>query len=187
MSRRSERCGQGAPPVRQVRAKKANTSEPLMTCRKRSDDIKTGVELLPRDEPGGNLPTAQVVSGMKAARAWLRLRCGTWEPVAPRLRPGNRLREGDPRAADTARGSVPGGTGADRPVVATRPGNAGGAKGAGCPGSPLGQPARERAADLTDDPAGNWGNPSLVVHDGPGDEQPCMRQRRTSLLGGRSR
>jgi hypothetical protein len=38
-----------------------------MTGRKRSDGIKTGVESLPRDEPGGNLLTAH----------------GTWEP-APR-------------------------------------------------------------------------------------------------------
>jgi hypothetical protein len=36
-----------------------------------------------RDEPGGSLPTGQVVSGMKVARARLRLSCGTWEPVAP--------------------------------------------------------------------------------------------------------
>lgn len=144
MSRGGKRAGKGAPPVRQVRAKKANASEPLMTCRKRIDDIETGVELLPRDEPGGDLPTAQAVSGMEVARAWLRLRCGTWEPVAPRPRPGDRLREGDLRAAETARGRVPGGTGADRPVEAMKPGNAGGVKGAGCPGSFVGQPVREQ-------------------------------------------
>ncbi len=28
---------------------------------------------------------AQAVSGMEAARAWLRLCCGTWEPVVPTL------------------------------------------------------------------------------------------------------
>jgi hypothetical protein len=44
-----------------------NVSEPLMTCRKRKDDVKTGVESLLRDESGGNLSTAQMTSGMKAA------------------------------------------------------------------------------------------------------------------------
>ena len=46
------------------------------------DGIETGVELLPRDEPGGCLLTGQVVSGVKVARAWSGLSCGTREPVA---------------------------------------------------------------------------------------------------------
>lgn len=50
------------------------------------DGIETGVELLPRDEPGGCLLTGQVVSGVKVARAWSGLSCGTREPVAPRPR-----------------------------------------------------------------------------------------------------
>jgi len=82
-SRGGERCGKGAPRVRQVRAEKANESKPLMTCRKRIDDIKTGRESFFWDEPGGDLPTAQAVSGIKAARAQFRLWCGTCEPVAP--------------------------------------------------------------------------------------------------------
>jgi hypothetical protein len=53
-----------------------------MTGRKRSDGIKTGVESLPRDEPGGNLLTAQVVPGLKVARARFRLWCGTCEPAS---------------------------------------------------------------------------------------------------------
>jgi hypothetical protein len=65
-----------------VRVAKASGSEPLMTCRNSLDDIETGVEKLLRDKPGGSLPTGQVVSGMKVARARLRLLCGTWEPVA---------------------------------------------------------------------------------------------------------
>ena len=36
---------------------------------KTRDDIKTEGVSLPREKPGGNLPTAQVVSGMKVARA----------------------------------------------------------------------------------------------------------------------
>ena len=39
----------------QVGTEKANVSEPLLKCRKRIDDIETGVQLLPRDEPGGYL------------------------------------------------------------------------------------------------------------------------------------
>ncbi|MGH7573408.1 MAG: reverse transcriptase domain-containing protein, partial [Gemmatimonadota bacterium] len=146
-SRGGERCGQGAPRARQVRAEKASESEPLMTCRKRIDDIETGVESLSRDEPGGDLLTAQAVSGIKAARAQLRLWCGTCEPVAPTPSAVHwtttvpRPREGGLQAAGTARGRVPmRGTGTDRLVVATMPGNAGGAKGAGHPGSLGGQP-----------------------------------------------
>src|SRR5215207_9600215 len=118
-----------------------------MTCRKRLGDIKTGGGSAPRDESGGCLLTGQVVSGMKVARARFRLRCGTWEPVAPRAAAGqwrhacDRSSAGEPRAAETARGRVPvRGTGADRPVVAMRPGNAGGAKGTGRPDGPAGQP-----------------------------------------------
>lgn len=119
-------------------------SEPLMTCRKHIDDIETGGRLLSRDEPGGSLFTAQVVSGVEAARAWFRLWYGTWEPVAPIQRFGGMapwLRKGDPQAEETVRGRVPmRGTGADRLVVAMRPGNAGGAKGTGYPGWFDGQP-----------------------------------------------
>jgi hypothetical protein len=46
---------------------KTNASEPLMTCRKRRDDVKTGAESFPRDESGGDLFTAHLASGMKAA------------------------------------------------------------------------------------------------------------------------
>jgi hypothetical protein len=59
---------------------------PPMRRRKRIGDIETGVELLPRDEPGGCLLIGQVVSGVKVARAWSWLSCGTWEPVAPSRR-----------------------------------------------------------------------------------------------------
>jgi len=98
-----------------------------MTCRKRIDDIETEGESFSREELGGYLLTAQAVSGIKAARAQLRLWCGTCEPVAPTpsavhgtvsvLRP----REGGPQAAGTARGRVPmWGTGTDRLVVAMK-------------------------------------------------------------------
>ncbi len=118
--------------MRQVGTEKANVSEPLLKCRKRSDGIETGVQLLPRDEPGGYLSTALVVSGTKVARARFRLRCGTWERLAPILLAGcwTGRREGAPQAAETVRGGVPTrGRRADRLVVAEKPGNAGGAKG----------------------------------------------------------
>ena len=128
----------------QVGTGKANVSEPLLKCRKRSDDIETRVQLLPWDEPGGGLLIGQVVSGTKVARARFRRRCGTWELLAP-IGPAacwSRRQEGDPQAAETARGGVPmRGRRTDRLVVAEKPGNAGGAKGAGCPGSLGGQPA----------------------------------------------
>ena len=120
--------------------------KPLMKCRKRNDDIKTGVVSLPQDEPGGYLPTDQVVSGMKAARAWFGLWHEAWEP-GPRYCPAVHLtcwssgwRERDLQVAETTRGRVAmRGTGADRLVLAMKPGNAGGAKGAGRPGLFSGQ------------------------------------------------
>jgi hypothetical protein len=68
--------------TRQVRAGKANVSEPLKTCRKRRDVIETRLQSLAWDKLGGSLQTARAVTGMKAARAQLRLLCGTWEPIA---------------------------------------------------------------------------------------------------------
>jgi hypothetical protein len=119
-------------------------SEPLLKCRKRSDDIKTGVQLLPWDEPGGRLFIGLVVSGMKVARARFRRRCGTWERLAPMLLVGcwTGRREGESQAAETVRARVPmRGRRADRLVVVMKPGNAGGAKGTGCPGLFGDQPA----------------------------------------------
>jgi hypothetical protein len=129
----------------QVRTEKANVSEPLLTCRKRSDGIKTRVQLLPWEESGGCLFIGQMVSGMKVARARFRLRCGTWERLAPILLVGcwTGRQEGESQAAETVRERVPmRGRRADRLVVAMKPGNAGGAKGTGCPGSFDDQPRR---------------------------------------------
>ncbi len=147
-SRGGERCGQGARIVRQVRTKKANASEPLMTCRKRSNGIETEESRYLGKQPGGDLLIAQVVPGMEVARAWLRLWCKTWEPVASNVTVGlgqgpARPSKEESQAAETARGRVPTrGTGTDCRVVAMKPGNAGGAKAAGCSGSFGGQPPR---------------------------------------------
>src|SRR5438876_12446978 len=119
-----------------------------MKCRKVSDGAKTEVCFYPRDEPGGDLPTAQAVPGIEVARVWLRLCCGTWEPVVSNATVGlgerpARPSKGEPQAAETTRGRVPmRGTGTDRRVVAMKPGNAGGAKRAGCSGLFSGQPPR---------------------------------------------
>jgi len=119
-----------------------------MKCRKVSDDVKTEVCFCPRDEPGSDLLTAQVASGIEVARAWLRLCCGTWEPVVLNVMLGlgerpARASKGEPQATEHARGRVPTrDAGADGLVVAMKPGNAGGAKRAGCSGSFGGQPPR---------------------------------------------
>ena len=63
---------------------KASESEPLKTRRKVLDDIKTRLCALAWDEPGGDLFTAQAVSGVEVARARVRLLYGTWEPVVSR-------------------------------------------------------------------------------------------------------
>ena len=67
-----------------------------MTCRKRRDDVKTGVESLLRDQRGGDPLTARVASGMKVARVRSWLERGTWEPVAsmPREQPKWKTHEG---------------------------------------------------------------------------------------------
>ncbi len=109
---------------------------------------KLRVCLYPWDEPGSDLLTGQVASGIEVARAWLRLWCGTREPVALNATVGlgerpARLSKGEPQVAETTRGRVPmRGTGTDRLVVAMKPGNAGGAKQAGCSGWLGGQPPR---------------------------------------------
>ena len=48
-------------------ATETSASEPLMTCRKRRNDVKTGGESLTREESGRDLLTAQAASGRKAA------------------------------------------------------------------------------------------------------------------------
>jgi len=44
-----------------------NANEPLMTCRKRRNGVKTEGVSLTRDESGGYLFTAQMASGMEKA------------------------------------------------------------------------------------------------------------------------
>ncbi len=148
--RGGERCGKGVPKGARCESRRRTTVNRRRSVEKNMDDVETEAVPLPREKPGSNLPTAQAASGIKAARARLRLSCGTWEPatltqgrIGPKL---GRTREGDPQAAETARGRVPKqGAGTDRPVVAKKPGNAGGAKGAGYPGLFGGQPRGGRS------------------------------------------
>ena len=109
---RAERCGKGEPSARQVGARKASESDPLMTCRKpirrhpkpgahRSPGISLGDTcLLPRRGPAYRW--REPGSGVHAELENLSFRncgrCGAWTPWS---------REGDPQAAETARGRVP--------------------------------------------------------------------------------
>ena len=115
--------------ARQVWITKASESEPLMKCRKRIGDIETGVESLPRDEPGGSLLTGQ--AGVR--HEWWRERgpgsCAELGNLSPRWdgRPVERFvacgRSSGARtpSSRSARGRVVmRGTGADLSVVAVK-------------------------------------------------------------------
>ena len=84
--------GKGRARTGQVRIVESNESEPLMKCRKRREDVKTGRESLARDKFGGDLITARAASGIKVARTRYRLLCGTWEPVTPMRRENRKWR-----------------------------------------------------------------------------------------------
>lgn len=59
--------GKGRVRPDQVSVEETNASEPLMTCRKRRNDVQTTGESLPWDKLGGCLLMARAASGMKAA------------------------------------------------------------------------------------------------------------------------
>lgn len=110
--------------MRQVRAGKANASEPLLKCRKRVDGIGTGAGILPRDESGGCLrswPGGVCHEGGASPGQALVRNVGT-----PRCDAGDGHVEagrckGGLQAAGTARGRVAmRGRGADRLVVAVK-------------------------------------------------------------------
>ena len=78
-----------------------NASEPLMRCRKRWDDVKTGGKSLLRDQAGGYLLTARSASGIKAAGTRSGLLRRTWEPATPMARE-NRKRQNRERESTKA-------------------------------------------------------------------------------------
>ncbi|MGF6935640.1 transposase InsO family protein [Paraburkholderia sp. UCT70] len=60
--------GKGGARLRQVRVRKTNASEPLMTCRNVLTEVETGIlTSIPRQRLGAYLLAAQLASGMKAA------------------------------------------------------------------------------------------------------------------------
>ena len=98
--------------------------------------IKTGPIWQPGIKSSRNLFTGWTVTGSSAARAWHWLLCGTWEPGAPMSRER-------PKGKTPVRVRVPmRSAGADRLVIVTKPGNAGGAKGPNRPASGMDQPER---------------------------------------------
>ena len=117
---------------------KANESEPQVSCREAVDDIKTGSWSLPRDESGGCLFIGQMVSGMYAARAWVRLLCGTWEPVVLRDRPAVAL-----SLRWVGRGRTP--SGGNREGLSTVAGHRGGPSGSSVEGPVMGLERSGRA------------------------------------------
>jgi hypothetical protein len=69
-------AGKGGAVLRQVRIKKTNASEPLMTCRKTLSDVETGIETLSR-EAGGEVPVygptgVRHEGGVILIQAWVR-------------------------------------------------------------------------------------------------------------------
>ena len=123
----------GGAGLHQVRTGKANASEPLMTCRKRTDVVETRLQSLVWDEawgkpvfcPGGG----RHEGGASPVQALVR-NVGTYRSDA----------KGEPTSGRTTRGRVPmRGGGADRRVVVMKPGNAGGAKASACPAEAAGQ------------------------------------------------
>ena len=98
--------------------------------------IKTRPIWQPGIKSSRSLFMGWTVTGSSAARAWHRLSCGTWEPGAPMPRER-------PKGEAPVRVRVPmRSAGADRLVVVSKPGNAGGAKGPNRPASGMDQPAR---------------------------------------------
>jgi hypothetical protein len=98
--------GKGWGEPSQVRIVELNASEPLMTCRKRREDVETRGESLTWDKPGRSLCMAQAASGMKAARRRSRLLCGRWEPVTPMPR---EKRKGQPPECESTEAGYRGG------------------------------------------------------------------------------
>jgi hypothetical protein len=102
-----------------------------MTCRRPLRDIKSRSGHWTCDKPGGSLLTAQVVSGMEVARAWIGLLRGRREPVVPR--------DGQPVAYSlrlAGYGRIP--SGRNREDKSTDAGHRGGPSGSSDEGSVMG-------------------------------------------------
>lgn len=127
--------GKGEARPRQVGTRKANESEPLMSCRKVKDVIETGLLYRVRDrvwgEPVYCPDGGRQKGGASLVQAFMR-NVGTWRPDV----------KGETREEEPARVRVPmRGAGADQPAVVMKSGNADGAKGLNCPALFVSQPA----------------------------------------------
>ena len=93
---------------------KSNESEPLMKCRNRTDDVQTGEDGSLGISTGGACILARAASGIKAARARIRLGDGTLEPVVSMLREKDKRKPRECESTDarhrggTTRSSVEG-------------------------------------------------------------------------------
>ena len=125
--------GKGGARLHQVRAGKANESEPLMTCRKRRNAVETELQLLVRDEawgkpvscPGGG----RHEGGASPVQALVRNVGTCCSDAKGELTSGSPTRRRVPMRS----------RGADRRVVVMKPSNAGGAKASSCPAEAMGQ------------------------------------------------
>lgn len=131
-----ERIGKRRGYPRQVRARKANASEPSMSCRnghnRHRKQIAFGVCEEVQREPAYWLGGGRQIGGAILVQAFMR-NVGTWRSDA----------KGEAQGATTPRVRVPRrSAGADQLAVAMRPGNAGGAKGLNRPAAEVGQPGR---------------------------------------------
>ena len=131
-----ERIGKRRGYPRQVRARKANASEPLMSCRnahnRHRKQIACGVCEEVQRGPAYWLDGGRQIDGANLVQAFMR-NVGTWRSDV----------KGEAQGAGTPRVRVPKrSAGADQLVVAMKPGNAGGAKGLNHPAAEAGQPER---------------------------------------------
>ena len=128
--------GKGGEKLRQVRARKANASEPLMSCRKAHKCHRNQTTFAVCEEvqrgPAYWLGGGRQIDGAILVQAFMR-NVGTWRSDA----------KGETQGAGTPRVRVPKrSAGADQLVVAMKPGNAGGAKGLNRLVSGVSQPGR---------------------------------------------
>jgi hypothetical protein len=127
--------GKGEARPRQARTRKANVSEPLMSCRKVTDVIETGLRYQVRDRVWGKpfyCPDGGWQKGGASLVQAYMWNVGTWRSDV----------KGETQEEEPARVRVPmRGAGADQPAAAMKSGNADGAKGLNCPALFVSQPA----------------------------------------------
>jgi len=131
-----ERIGRRRGDPRQVRTRKANASEPLMSCRKIHNRHRKQTSFAVCDEvqqgPVYWLGGGRQIDGAILVQAFMR-NVGTWRSAA----------KGEVQGAGTPRARVPmRSAGADQLVVVMKPGNAGGTKGLNRPATEMSQPGR---------------------------------------------